>query len=267
MLKYFYRFLIDLTNNLYISSIVRAYTTSKISKRLIPSFIKVFKINEGEIEKNINDYKSLHDFFIRTLKKDARQIDEDSTTVISPVDGFVEDLGTITEEKNILVKGQLFSIRKMLGNDQAFEKYIDGVFMIIYLSPKDYHRIHSPVSGQVISQWDLGGKSYPVNKWGLKYGKSPLSENYRKISEIECNGVHVVLAKVGALFINSVTLTHENEFLEKGEEIGYFSFGSTVILLFEKDSFKANGNIKNKSIKMGQKIGVLVQNLLNNMIE
>lgn len=260
MLKYFYRFLIDSTNNLYISSFVRAYTTSKISKKLIPSFIKVFKINVNEIEKNIKDYHSLNDFFVRTLKKDARQIDEDATTVISPVDGYIEDMGTITEEKNILVKGQIFSIRKMLGNDQAFEKYMDGVFMIIYLSPKDYHRIHSPVSGKVISQWDLGGKSYPVNKWGLKYGRSPLAENYRKISEIECNGSHVVLAKVGALFINSVTLTHKNEFLAKGEEIGYFSFGSTVILLFEKGSFNANNSIKNHSIKMGQKIGVLVQN-------
>ena len=260
MFKYLYRFLIDLTNNIYISDIVRAYTTSEISKKLIPSFSKVFKINEGEIEKNIKDYKSLHEFFIRTLKKDARQIDEDSTTVISPVDGFVEDMGTITEEKNILVKGQLFSIRKMLGNDQAFEKYIDGFFMIIYLSPKDYHRIHTPVSGKVISQWDLGGKSYPVNKWGLKYGRSPLSENFRKISEIDCNGAHVVLAKVGAMFINSVTLTHKNDLLEKGEEIGFFSFGSTVILLFENGSFIPNDSIKNQSVKMGQKIGVLVQN-------
>ena len=260
LIKYFYRFLIDLTNNLYISNIVRAYTTSKISNKLIPSFIKVFNINESEIEKNSNDYQSLHDFFVRNLKKDARPIDEDPRAVISPVDGFVEDMGTITEERNIFVKGQLFSIRKLLGNDRAFEKYRDGVFMIIYLSPKDYHRIHSPVAGKVISQWDLGGKSYPVNKWGLKYGKSPLSENYRKISEIECNGTHVVLAKVGALFINSVTLTHKNDLLEKGEEMGYFSFGSTVILLFEKGSFKANSSIKNQSVKMGQKIGVLVQN-------
>ncbi len=260
MLKYLYRFLIDLTNNLYISNIVRAYTTSKISNKLIPSFIKVFKINESELEKNSNDYKSLHEFFVRTLKKDARPIDADPATVISPVDGYVEDMGTITEDRNIYVKGQLFSIRKMLGNDQAFEKYINGVFMIIYLSPKDYHRIHSPVSGKVISQWDHGGKSYPVNKWGLKYGRSPLAENYRKISEIECNGAHVVLAKVGALFINSVTLTHKNDFLDKGEEIGFFSFGSTVILLFEKGNFSANNSINKHSVKMGQKIGVLVQN-------
>ncbi|HHW36854.1 MAG TPA: phosphatidylserine decarboxylase [Bacillales bacterium] len=260
MLKQLYRFLIDLTNNLYISSIVRAYTTSNISNKLIPSFIKVFKINESEFEKNSNEYKSLHDFFVRTLKEGVRPIDGDSRTVISPVDGYVEDIGTITEDRNIFVKGQLFSIRKMMGNDPAFDKYIDGVFMIIYLSPKDYHRIHSPVSGKVISQWDRGGKSYPVNKWGLKYGRSPLAENYRKISEIECNGAHVVLAKVGALFINSVTLTHKNDLLEKGEEIGYFSFGSTVILLFEKSSFKADNSIKNQSIKMGQKIGVLVQN-------
>ncbi|WP_458412422.1 phosphatidylserine decarboxylase [Schinkia sp. CFF1] len=259
MLKYFYRFLIDLTNNLYLSNIIRTYTTSKVSRHIIPSFIKTFKINEGELEKTVNEYNSLHEFFTRSLFKGARPIDQDDDSVISPVDGFVEDIGEISEHKNIYVKGQLFAIKEMVGNDQAFQKYNEGIYIIIYLSPRDYHRIHSPVDGKVVSQWELGGKSYPVNKWGLKYGRAPLAKNYRKISEISCRGSHVALAKVGALFINSITLTHKNEILSKGEEIGYFSFGSTVVLLFEKGSFKAENHVKEQFVKMGQKIGVFIQ--------
>ncbi|HHY72931.1 MAG TPA: phosphatidylserine decarboxylase [Bacillus bacterium] len=259
MLKYFYRFLIDLTNNLYLSKIIRTYTTSKISRHVIPSFAKTFKINEQEYGKDIKEYESLHDFFTRALKNDARPIDDDPSSVISPVDGYVEDVGEISTQKNIYVKGQVFSIKEMFGNNLAFAKYDGGIYMIIYLSPKDYHRIHSPVAGKVISQWELGGKSYPVNKWGLKYGKAPLAKNYRKISEIECEGKSVALAKVGALFINSITLTHKNDLLTKGEEIGYFSFGSTVVLLFEKESIKANEHLKGQFVKMGQKIGVFIK--------
>lgn len=259
MLKYLYRFLIDLTNSLYISNLIRYYTTSKISKYLIPSYAKTFKINEQEFEQNIKSYRSLHEFFIRTLKKEVRPIDADPASVISPVDGFIEDVGEIVEARNILVKGQVFSIKEMLGNDKVYKKYDGGTYIIIYLSPRDYHRIHSPISGKVIAQWELGGRSYPVNKLGLKYGRKPLSKNYRKISELEVNGKHIAIAKVGAMFINSITLTHKLDILVKGEEIGYFSFGSTVVLLFEKDSFKPIEDLKNQFVIMGQKIGVFVQ--------
>lgn len=259
MIKYFYRFLIDLTNSLYISNVIRFYTTSKISRHLIPSFVKAFNINEHELDKDVKEYHCLHDFFIRTLKAGVRTIDNDPLNVVSPVDGYVEDIGDISQEKNIIVKGQVFSIKEMLGNDEAYNKYDQGIYMIIYLSPRDYHRIHCPASGKIISQWELGGKSFPVNKWGLQYGRAPLAKNFRKISELDCNGKHLAMAKVGALFINSITLTHKGDTVTKGEEIGYFSFGSTVVLLFEKNSFKASENIRGQSIKMGQKIGDFIQ--------
>lgn len=213
------------------------------------------------MEKDIEHYKSLHEFFIRTLKKDTRPINNEPDSVISPVDGFIEDIGMITKQKDIIVKGQTFSIREMIGNDQIFDKYYNGMYVIIYLSPKDYHRIHSPITGKVLSQWELGNKSYPVNRWGLKYGKEPLAKNYRMLSEVKFGeNRHLIIAKVGALFINSITLTHQNENLEKGDEIGYFSFGSTVVLLFEKEIFMPDNRLKGQSVQMGHKIGVFLQN-------
>ena len=83
--------------------------------------------------------------------------------------------------------------------------------MIFYLSPSDYHWIHSPVTCKVVDQWVLGTKSYPVNKYGLKYGKKPLSTNYRLMSEVWMNDVSMVIVKVGAMFINSIEMVEEGE--------------------------------------------------------
>ncbi|MDV2583652.1 phosphatidylserine decarboxylase, partial [Alkalibacillus haloalkaliphilus] len=85
------------------------------------------------------------------------------------VDAVMEDVGPITETSEIIVKGKAYSIEEMLGDKDVLLKYLDGTYIILYLSPSHYHRIHSPVDGTVTKQWTLGRKSYPVNKWGIKY--------------------------------------------------------------------------------------------------
>jgi len=217
----------------------------------------VYEINLEEAEKKTDNFASLHDFFVRKLKSGAREIQHISNGVISPVDAVIEDIGTIKKDKTIIVKGKTYSIEEMLGTQDTLGQYDGGTYLIFYLSPKDYHRIHSPIAGEIMKQWTLGGKSYPVNKYGLKYGKSPLSKNYRTISEVRtASGQHVAVVKVGAMFINSIILSHGNETVSAGEEIAYFSFGSTVVLLFEKDALKMKENIKAPyHVKMGELIG------------
>lgn len=130
--------------------------------------------------------------------------------------------------------------------------------MILYLSPSHYHRIHSPVNGIVTKQWTLGSKSYPVNKLGLKYGVRTLAKNFRVITEVKTDFGHVSIVKVGAMFVNSIETTHKGSELEKGGEMAYFSFGSTVVLLFEKDIFQVDSTLQTpKEIKVGEKIGIL----------
>ena len=176
----------------------------------------------------------------------------------SPVDAVIEDVGTITETSEMIVKGKTYSIEEMLADKTDIKKYLNGTFMILYLSPSHYHRIHSPVSGTVVRQWTLGSKSYPVNKWGLKYGVRTLAKNYRVITEVETGSGHVSVVKVGAMFVNSIETTHSGTVLEKGEEMAYFSFGSTVVLLFEQGIFKLDPSIHTpKEIKMGEKLGVI----------
>ncbi|MDV2887664.1 phosphatidylserine decarboxylase, partial [Alkalihalophilus pseudofirmus] len=103
-----------------------------------------------------------------------------------------------------------------------------------------YHRIHSPVDGTVTKQWTLGRKSYPVNKWGIKYGVRTLAKNYRVITEVKTVTGHVAIVKVGAMFVNSIETTYKGSELVKGKEMAYFTFGSTVVLLFEKGIFQVD---------------------------
>ncbi|KFZ43774.1 phosphatidylserine decarboxylase [Anoxybacillus flavithermus] len=260
MLKWLYRLFIELTNQPLTSKCLASFTRSKWSRLVIPSYAKVYKVNEEEMEKKLHEYETLQQLFVRTLKEGIRPVDTHPNSVVSPVDAVIEDIGIITDQKEIVVKGKTYSIREMLGDDQIAEKYLHGTFIILYLSPSHYHRIHSPICGEVVKQWELGGKSYPVNRLGLKYGKAPLSKNYRRITELCTNGMYTAIVKVGAMFVNSIELTHERDYVKKGEEIGYFSFGSTVVLLFEKDVFTLDEQIVPPlEVKMGQRIGFLAQ--------
>ncbi|HJV17332.1 MAG TPA: phosphatidylserine decarboxylase [Bacillales bacterium] len=256
MIKPLYRLLIELTNGRWTSGVLKKFARSRLSRIIIPSFAKIYQINQIEMDKQLHEFSTLHDLFIRQLKKGARKIDQHSKSVVSPVDAVIEDIGIIKETSEMEVKGKIYSVVEMLGDPLSVQKYLNGTYIILYLSPSHYHRIHSPVAGKVVKQWSLGSKSYPVNKWGLKYGKKTLSKNYRVITEVKTDFGMAAIVKVGAMFVNSIELIHTGEHLKKGEEMAYFSFGSTVILLFEKGSFQINSLINTPhEIKIGEKIG------------
>lgn len=253
-----YRLFIELTNGRLTSSALRKFSQSKKSRAVIPSYVKIFQINQQESEKNVTSYPTLHDLFTRRLKEGVRVIDSDPDSVVSPVDGVFSEYGLITENKEIVVKGKTYSIEEMLDDTAVFEKYVGGSFAVLYLSPSHYHRIHMPISGKVTKRWVKGEKSYPVNQLGMKYGRAPLSKNYRNITEIQHQSAHVAIVKVGAMFVNSIVITDEANQLEKGQEFAYFSFGSTVVLLFEKGSFRKREDLNvPKEVKVGERIGTL----------
>lgn len=259
MKKLVYRRLVELSNGKFSSKVLKRISTAKLSKTLIPSYIKVFKIDTQEISRDIKDFKNLHQFFIRPLKEDVRPIEEGENCVISPVDARIESFGSITPHLLFEVKGKKYSLYDLLGNEDVASKYRGGQFIVFYLSPANYHRLHSPINGSVIKQYVLGQKSYPVNRLGLKYGKKPLSHNYRMITELIANNIHFSFIKVGAMFVNSIELTNTSKFWKKGEEIGYFSFGSTVVMLFEKDKVQFTNKVaQGVPIKVGEAFATMV---------
>ena len=124
------------------------------------------------MEKGLKEYRTLHELFTRRLKEGKRSIDTDALSIVSPVDGVFADYGPIEDTKTFDIKGKRYSIVDMLGNEERAKRYEGGTYMVIYLSPSHYHRIHSPLSGSVTERFVLGRKSYPVNAAGMEYGKS-----------------------------------------------------------------------------------------------
>ncbi|MDG5786501.1 phosphatidylserine decarboxylase [Evansella sp. AB-P1] len=259
MKKHLYTSIVQLTNNPIYTMALKRFATSKLSGLLTNSFSKTFKIDEQEMEGTSSDYPSLHDFFVRNLKEGSRPLHEEVDSIVSPVDGKLSQLGVIDSENFFHVKEKDYSLATMLGLTNTTKRYEGGTYMLFYLSPRDYHRIHSPIKGHVVKRWAIGKYSEPVNQWGLLFGNSPLANNYRLITELEYNNKRMAVVKIGALNVNSVQTTHLNSSVERGEEIAYFTFGSSVILLFEKDmvtpSFDMNH--ENVPIKQGEKIASL----------
>lgn len=260
MKELLYRRFIELTNGRISSFLLRKAAYSSFSKNFIRNFSKIYGINQLELSQDLKSYRSLHEFFIRKLKEDARPIDERNNILVSPVDGKVEVFGDIVQGIEFTVKNKPYSLTDLLGDSENVEKYKDGKYIVIYLSPANYHRVHSPLNCKVVRQYVLGRKSYPVNAIGLKYGKKPISHNYRMIHELKNHHhKHFSLIKVGAMFVNSIQLTNHSTTWVKGEEIGYFSFGSTVVMLFEKDCIEFCESLQNgQSIKMGEPIASMI---------
>jgi phosphatidylserine decarboxylase len=253
-----YRLLIDLLNRKSFSQLIASFSKSKISRILIPIYSKVYQLDLEEMEKPLKEYKTIHDLFTRKLQNGARLIDENPLSVVSPVDAILQEYGIIDDHHCVKVKEKEYSITEMLGGTEKVQKYRDGTYMIFYLSPSHYHRIHSPVSGRISKQWIIGSKSYPVNHYGLKYGKRPLAKNYRMITELEFNEGSVAVVKVGAMYINSIVKLSTESHLRKGAEMAYFSFGSSVVLLFQAGTFmKEESLITPRQIKVGECIGYL----------
>lgn len=251
MRKKIYQRSIELTNGPFTSGMIRQFAQSPVSRWMIPSYIRTYKIDTADVGKSLDSFSTLHDFFIRQLKTESRPIADEA--VVSPVDGKIEIAGKLHDGIRFLVKGQQYSLKDLLGSEELAQVYQNGQYIVLYLSPADYHRIHSPATGTLHRQFVLGKKSYPVNQAGLSFGKAPISGNYRLITELETEFGPMLVVKVGAMFINSIELTKTGADWEKGEEVAYFSFGSTVVLFFEEDSVRFTENVQDgKRVKVGE---------------
>jgi phosphatidylserine decarboxylase len=226
------------------------------SRHFIPYYVRKFQIDLSPVKQSMDQFNCLLDFFVRELKPDARPIHADPDIVISPVDGVITQMGRIEEGTLIQAKGIHYQLEELLAGGRHVSTYTGGQFMTIYLSPRDYHRIHSPIDGEVTSLTYVPGKLYPVNTSGVRLFPRLFTQNERVISYIKSNANQVAVVKVGATNVGSIKvtfdqtistnrqnsrLTEEKEYhgsvvIKKGEELGRFEFGSTVILLLESNN-------------------------------
>ena len=217
-------------------------------------------------------YESLNALFTRELRY-QREVSQDPSVVVSPCDALISAQGEIKVTDALQIKGFSYNIRDLLTphiKDGLVEKLIGGSFMNFYLSPKDYHRYHVPMDMQVLKVIHVPGLLYPVNFTYLKKVPSLFVKNERVILECKDNTqklFYIVL--VGALNVGKMTLSfeprvetntnaqeiavyeYEDLKLVKGEELGMFMMGSTIVMLFEKDAFTLSMK-EGRSVRFGE---------------
>lgn len=259
MAKHWMRLLTELSSRKWLSRLTGAFAKSGASKPFIPKFAKMYGIRVEDAEKALHEYGSLNEFFTRRLKPGARPIDGRPAILVSPVDALITGMGTIEAGLIVNVKGQDYTLAELLNRSPRMEKYKDGYYFVLYLSPTDYHRIHTPVAGERIETEHIPGKVYPVNDFGLRHMKRVLSRNERLVTYIRHDGGEVAVVKVGALNVSSIKYVDERAQLwERGQELAYFEFGSTVVLLTEDGTFAPREDLAvGHKVKMGEALGTL----------
>ncbi|RAV04035.1 archaetidylserine decarboxylase [Paenibacillus sp. YN15] len=259
MAKRFFRLLTELSSRKSISRLTGSFAKSKASRRLIPWFARTYGIRVEDAEKHVREYASLNDFFSRRLKPGLRPIAGDADIAVSPVDSLITGMGPIREGQLLQIKGQDYTLEELLNESPRLVSYTDGFFMVLYLSPTDYHRIHSPVAGKILEKEHIPGKVYPVNDFGLVHMKRVLSRNERLVTYIRHDYGELAVVKVGAMNVSSIQyVTPLPNCLTRGGDLAYFEFGSTVVLLFENGTFTPRADLETgMKLKMGEILGLL----------
>ncbi len=245
---------------------------------VIKKYSNAFKIKTDEYETPSGGFRNFDSFFTRELKKGIHTIDDDPTAVVSPVDARIDQYGQIDDGTIIQAKGIDYSLYDLVPSDQA-KVFECGSFMTLYLSPADYHRIHSPVSGDITGYFHIPGKLYSVAEFMVQGLRGLFSKNERLISYIDTGKGQVAVCKIGAMNVGRMSISHapvvtnrtfrrtkevlyENALrpsIKAGEELGMFHLGSTIVLLFEKDYIRFIENNTGKTIRVGQKIGEIIR--------
>ncbi|CAM4115490.1 archaetidylserine decarboxylase [Paenibacillus alkaliterrae] len=257
MTKWLLRSMTELSSRKWISRITGKFAQSSASQRFISRFAATYGIKIEEAEKPLSEYRTLNEFFTRRLKPGLRSTDEAEDSLVSPVDAVITGAGFINSGTILNVKGQNYTIDELLNRSPRTANYMNGFYLVLYLSPTDYHRIHAPVSGRIVEREHIAGKVYPVNDFGLRHMRRVLSRNERLITYMRNESGETAVVKVGAMNVSSIQYVQPmKDEMKKGEELAYFEFGSTVVLLMEDETFTPRGDIMpGVKVRMGERLG------------
>jgi len=245
---------------------------------MLTRFARVYGIDVSEAEKPLGEYAGFDEFFTRKLRPGLRPIDDAPGRVVSPADGTVVECGLATAGKLIQAKGSDFDLAGLLDDPHAAARLEGGAYLITYLSPKDYHRVHSPVGGRVIGWRHVPGTLFSVGAASIRREPGLFVRNERFITLIEMDGGGLcAVVMVAAVGVGHVTVsydpevaTHRPEFfraarrdqsydqpkpIQRGEELGIFHLGSTTIAVFEPGRVELDVLASGSSTKMGVGIG------------
>ncbi|MCB1758159.1 MAG: phosphatidylserine decarboxylase [Gammaproteobacteria bacterium] len=267
-----------------LSSVMHAVARSQwppLKRALIGQAIRSYDIDLSvAAEPDPEAYPSFNAFFTRALKATARPLATEAGAIVSPVDGAVSQAQAIQNGRLFQAKGQDYSLLELLGGDrESSAMFEEGLFATIYLSPRDYHRIHMPLTGRLLKMTHVPGRLFSVNDACARSVPRLFSRNERIVNLFATEAGPMAVIMVGAIFVSSMDTvwagcvtpasqrvsewrydagTPQEVTLERGQEMGRFNMGSTVILLFAKDAVNWVPNLLPRAqVTMGEKIGEL----------
>lgn len=240
---------------------------------MIRQFVRSYAVDMSLAQHpELSHYRSFNQFFTRALRADARPLAD--TALISPVDGAISQLGQIQQHNILQAKGHEYSVTSLLGGDPALAAaFADGSFCTIYLSPKDYHRIHSPCEARLIQMRYIPGNLFSVNQRTVRTVPNVFARNERVVCIFETAFGKMAVILVGAVFVGSMETVWAGQItppyttdikdwqypaatapnLQQGQELGRFNMGSTVIILLEGQKLAWMPHLTAQtSVNMGQ---------------
>ena len=267
----------------FLSSLMYRLTrveTPGFKNTLIRKFIDLYGVDMGEaLEADPRRYRSFNDFFTRALQPGARPVNPETNAIVCPADGVLSQAGDIVDGYLFQAKGHDYALLELLGGDMAWSRRFEaGSFATIYLSPKDYHRVHMPYPGTLKKMIHVPGRLFSVNDTTTRRVPGLFARNERVICLFETDLGPMAVILVGAIFVASIETVwagvitpvsrqvsrwnyppdqpEEPIQLDKGDELGRFNMGSTVILLFGKDRVEWLEQLgPGKTVKMGEILG------------
>ena len=219
---------------------------------------------------NALKYKSFNEFFTRALKDGVRDVDTSTDAIVCPADGAISQIGTVKAGDIFQAKGQSFSVEKLIGDPQLAAPFKDGQFATVYLSPRDYHRVHMPFAGTLTETLYIPGELFSVNQTTAENIPGLFARNERMVCLFDTELGRMAVVLVGAMIVAGIEtvatgkvkptgrleLNHHDLVLEKGAELGRFYLGSTAIVLFEQDKMQWDAQFKaNSVVVMGEALG------------
>jgi phosphatidylserine decarboxylase len=248
----------------------------RVKNYIIQRFIKKFQVNMSEaLIEDPTAYACFNEFFIRHLKPECRPLAQ--ADLISPVDGCVSELGAIQEGQLIQAKGRYYSVAELLAcSDENASEFVNGQFATLYLSPKDYHRVHMPVDAELLSMTYVPGALFSVQPTTARVVPKLFARNERLVISFSTQVGPMVMVMVGATIVGAIGTrwhgdikrskqnTHfdyskieMNKSMAQGDEMGYFKLGSTVVLLFANgEKVHWNKNLKaGSAVRFGEALG------------
>lgn len=245
-----------------------------IKNTVIQAFKAQYGIDMSIAEQtNALKYKSFNEFFTRSLKEGVRDVDSDPASVVSPADGAISQLGKIENGDVFQAKGQSFSVEKLIADPRLAEPFKNGEFATVYLSPKDYHRVHMPFAGTLTETLYVPGELFSVNQTTAENIPGLFARNERMVCLFDTEVGRMAVVLVGAMIVAGIEtvatgkvkpsgrleLNQHSLQLEKGAELGRFYLGSTAIVLFEQNKMQWNAAFTaNSTVVMGEALGKIL---------